>query len=479
MTGKGIRGGSYNPLSQEEVEKIHDTSLKVLEDVGVEINEERALKLFQKHGAKVEGNIVKIPRDLVMEKIKTAPSSVKLCGREEKHDLVLEDKRVYIGTGGTALRILNSKTGEVKPSKLEDIKDTARLVDSLQNIKFFMLPLHPHDVPKEDIDVNRFFTGLKYTSKHVMGGVYTVDGIRNVIRIAEIISGSAEELRKRPIISMITLMMSPLKLDREYGKLMIEVASSGIPLVCPTEPICGSTAPITLAGNLVLQNAETLTGVILTQLVNPGTPVICGCVSSTSDLRDMKYLSGSIEMGLLNAAAAQMAQFYKLPCYVTAGMSDSKAIDAQCVYESAMTSLLVALAGGNYIHDAAGMLEFALTNSLEKYVIDNEILGMVMRAVRGIKVNEETLALEVIKKVKPGGNFVANPHTIKYMRGEHYLPMLSNRDNRKKWEADGRKDTTQRAIEKVHEILKTQKPFPFPEGVEKRILAEIPGIKKV
>jgi len=479
MAEKGIVGGTYKPLSQVDVEKIHNTSLKVLEEVGVEINGERALELFQDHGANIEGNIVKIPRDMVLENIEKAPSTVRLCGREGKHDLVLEDKKVYVGTGGTAIYVLNSETGEVRKSKLEDIRDTARLVDSLENIHFFMLPLYPHDIPKENVDVNRFFTGLKYTSKHVMGGVYTVEGVRDVIRMAEIISGSAEELRKRPIISMVTLMMSPLKLDREYGKLMMEVASSGIPLVCPTEPLCGSTSPVTLAGNLVIQNAETLTGVILTQLVNPGTPVICGCVASTNDLRDMKYLSGSIEMGLLNAAAAQMAQFYKLPCYVTAGMSDSKITDAQCAYESAMTSLLVALAGGNYIHDAAGMLEFALTDCMEKYVIDNEILGMVMRAVKGIEVNEETLAFEVIKEVRPGGNFIANPHTIKHMRREHYLPTLGNRDSRKRWEANGRKDIARRAREKVNEILRMQNPLAFPEGVEEKILAEVRGIKNL
>ena len=169
MNEKGILGGSYKPLSQDEVERIHKTSLKVLEEVGVEINEERALRLFREHGAEVEGNVVRIPRDLVLERIAKAPSSVRLCGREEKFDLVLEDKKVHVGTGGTALYILDSETGETRPSKLEDIKDVARLVDSLENIHFFMLPLYPHDVPKEDVDVNRFFTGLKYTSKHIMG----------------------------------------------------------------------------------------------------------------------------------------------------------------------------------------------------------------------------------------------------------------------------------------------------------------------
>jgi trimethylamine--corrinoid protein Co-methyltransferase len=225
----------------------------------------------------------------------------------------------------------------------------------------------------------------------------------------------------------------------------------------------------------VIQNVDSLAGVLLTQIANPGTPAIYGSVASNTDLRDLSYLTGSIEMGLLNAAGAQMAQFYRLPFYATAGMSDSKVIDAQCGYESALTSLLCALAGANFIHDAAGMMEFALTTSYEKYVMDNEILGMVMRAVEGITVDEDTLAFDVIKQVGPGGHFVSSKHTRKYMHSEHYHPSLSDRRLREQWEEEGGKDAYQRAKEKVWQILSEHR-FNLPLKVRERILSEIPGI---
>jgi len=274
---------------------------------------------------------------------------------------------------------------------------------------------------------------------------------------------------------MITCTISPLKMDGYYGDLVIAIAKSGIPLVCPAEPLCGATSPVTLAGNLVIQTVDSLMGVMLTQIVNPGTPVIFGSVATNTDLRDLKYLAGSVEMGLLNAAGAQMAQFYKLPFYATGGMTDSKVLDAQSGYESAMTSLLCALAGANFIHDAAGLMEFALTVCYEKFVIDNEILGMVMRAVEGIRIDDATLAFDLIKQVGPGGNFVTAKHTRRFMRSEHYQPSLSDRNSREDWEAKGGKVTWERAAERVKEILANHK-YSLPAAIRQQVLSEITDI---
>jgi trimethylamine--corrinoid protein Co-methyltransferase len=245
----------------------------------------------------------------------------------------------------------------------------------------------------------------------------------------------------------------------------------------PAEPLCGATAPITLAGNLVVQNVDTLAGVMLTQLVNPGTPVLYGCISSITDLRDMKYLSGAVEMGLMNSASAQMAQYYDLPLYSTAGMSDSKVNDGQSAYESAITGLMVALAGGNCIHDAAGFLEFCMTASFDKLVIDNEIIGMVMRAVEGIKVDDTTLAFDVLKKAGPGGHFVSSRHTRRYMRTEQFRPKLSDRDNRDRWQRNGGQDSNARATKKVHEILDGPPQSVLSEEIRQRLKSEIPGLR--
>ncbi|MCL0065906.1 trimethylamine methyltransferase family protein [Dehalococcoidia bacterium] len=477
MIRKGLEGGSFKPLTDESTHKIHQTAMRVIEEVGFEVNSESALKLFEGAGARVDWDrhLARLPQERVMDLIESAPSEIILCGRDEKNDIFLGGKRVYAGTGGTALYIYHPDTGERRLATLNDLKRIARLVDGLDNIHLFMLPTYPSELPVEQVDINRFFAGLDNTTKHVMGGVYTLDGVKQVIRMAEIVSGSSESLRRRPLVSMIACSISPLKMDKEYGDLLVTIAGAGIPLVCPAEPLCGATSPVTLAGNLVIQTVDSLMGVMLTQIINPGSPVILGSVASSTDLRDLKYLAGSVEMGLLNAAGAQMAHFYKLPFYATGGMTDSKVLDSQSGYESAISGLLCALAGANFIHDAAGLMEFALTVSYEKFVIDNEILGMVMRAVEGIKVNDETLAFDLIKQVGPGGNFVTAKHTRRLMRSEHYQPSLSDRNSRQDWEAKGERLTWQRAAERVEEIMSGPNSN-LPAEVRQRVLQEITGI---
>jgi len=477
MIRKGLLGGSFKPLTEEAVDMVHQTAMRIIDEVGFEVNSETALELFEQAGARVdrERRRVCLPQNKAMELIVMAPSEVRLCGRDEKDDIILGGQRVYAGTGGTALYIYHPDTGQKRPATLEDLKHIAKLVDGLDNIHFFLLPTYPNELPPEEVDVNRFFAGLDNTTKHVMGGVYTLEGVRQVIRMAEIIAGSAERLRQRPFVSMIACSISPLKMDATYGDLLVPIARSGIPVACPAEPLCGATSPVTLAGNLVIQTVDSLMGVMLTQIINPGTPVIFGSVATSTDLTDLKYLAGSVEMGLLNAAGAQMAQFHKLPFYATGGMTDSKVLDAQSGYESATTSLLCALAGANFIHDAAGLMEFAMTVCCEKYVIDNEILGMVMRAVDGIVVNDDTLAFDLIKEVGPGGNFVAARHTRRFMRTEHYQPSLSDRDSREEWEAKGGKSTWERASERVKEIVANHN-HSLPEPIRHQVLSEISGI---
>lgn len=478
---KGLAGGQYTPLTQTDIDKIHAASMEIFEDVGVQVNYPEALDQFSRAGAKVDrtSNIVRMNERLVTDLLETAPQEIILYGREESgiHDLKIGGSRVYMGTGGTALNVQEPGSSESRRAQLRDVMDMARMVEELDNIHFYMLNVYPSDLPVEEIDINRFGAALNRTKKHIMGGVYTVEGVRNVIRMAEKIAGSAEALRKKPFISMVACPISPFKLDESYGELAIEAAKNNIPVVVPAEPLCGATAPITLAGNLVIQNVDTLSGIMMTQLANPGAPALYGCISSITDLRDMKYLAGAVEMGLMNAGAAQMAQFYKLPYYATAGMTDSKTIDAQAGYESAITSTLVALAGANFIHDAAGFVEFCMTASYDKLVVDNEIVGMVMRAVDGIEVSDRTLALDEIKKVGPGGHFVASRHTRKYMRTEQYAPQLSDRNNRDQWLDDGGHDAWYRASNYAMEILEKKPENILPEETRSWIRENIPAIQ--
>jgi len=477
MTRKGLDGGSFKVLTEDSVLKIHQTAMQVIEQVGFEVQSEMALELFERAGAKVdrEKNLVRLNEDKVKELIEAAPSEIRLCGQDEAHDIVLGGRRVYAGTGGTALYVYDPAVNQKRQASLEDLRCIARLVDKLDNVHFFLLPTYPNELPLEQVDVNRFFAGLDNTAKHVMGGVYTLDGAEQVMRMAQTIAGSAQNLRQRPLISMIACIISPLRIDKTYGDMLVTIARSGVPVACPAEPLCGATSPVTLAGTLVVQTVDTLSGVMLTQIANPGTPVLFGSVATNTDLRNLNYLAGSIEMGLLNAAGAQMAQFYQLPFYATGGMTDSKSLDAQSGYESALTNLLCALSGANFIHDAAGLMEFAMTVAYEKYVIDNEILGMVMRAVEGIEVDDDTLAFDLIKQAGPGGNFVAARHTRHFMRSEHYRPSLSDRNSREEWLSKGGKETWERASEIVKGLLAKPK-HSLPSPIRQQVLSQIKGI---
>jgi trimethylamine--corrinoid protein Co-methyltransferase len=472
-----LPGGTYKPLSEAGIRLIHENAMRIIEEVGFKVYSPSALDYFVKYGAQVNKDecLVRVPREKAEDLIGKAPSQITLCGRDESEDVLLGGTRVHSGTGGTALYVYRHETKEKRLAVLEDLKRIARLVDHLDNIHVYLLPTYPNDLAVELVDINRFFAGLDNTRKHVMGGLYTIEGTLQVIRMAEIVAGSADLLRERPIVSMITCIVSPLKIDERYGGFTVILAERGIPVACPAEPLCGATSPVTLAGNVLMQTVDSLLGVMLTQAVNPGTPVIMGSVATSTDLRNLRYLAGSVEMGLINAAGAQMAQFYKIPFYATGGMTDSKVLDVQAGYESAITNLMSALAGANFIHDAAGLMEFALSVCEEKYVVDNEIMGMVMRAVQGIEVNEETLAYDLIKSVGPGGNFISARHTRHHMRHEHYYPTLSDRDTREEWEAGGSKVTWERAAERAKEILAGEH-YSLPGEIRSRIISEIPGI---
>lgn len=475
---RGLEAGQYRPLCDIAIKAIHETSINILQNPGVRCDNARALATFARAGADVDRDtgMVKITRGMVEEAVASAPDRVVLCGREEKHDLVLEGKRTYMGTGGTVLNVLDLATGNKRPTILQDLKNFARLVDALDHIHFFMLPLYPNDIAVENIDINRFWWALANTTKHIMGGVYSIAGIRNTIKIAEKIAGSPQKLRERPIISMVTCVMSPLVIDATYGGLLMEVAEQGIPVVCPAEPLAGATGPSTLAGTIAISNAETLSGIILAQLTNKGTPTIYGNVASTMDMKTGSYLSGNIEMGLINAASAQMAQYYRIPIYATAGMTDSKLPDTQSGYEKMATAMITSLAGANFIHDAAGFLEFCTTISYEQMVIDNEIIGICMRAVKGIEVTPETLAEEVIRHVGAGGNFLAHPHTMKHCRSEFFYPNIGDRNSRKIWEKKGALDARARARHKAIEILAEHIPLPVDTEIIEQINKNFPQL---
>lgn len=436
-TTPGIPASPYKPLSESDVKSIEEAAYEILAKSGMAVHTPTGFEALKAAGAEVdeETHIVKMSRSMVEDAIDSNPSSITLYSRDKDYDAVLERDRVHYGTGGTAIYVLDPDTGERRPSTVNDVILNARMVQELENVHVFTINVFPNDIEsKKHIDVNRFFHSLDNTTKHVMGGVYSLEGSQNVVEMAQVLAGGADKLRAEPFVSFITLIISPFKIDKDYGEMTCYFAKEGLPVVVPTEPISGTTSPITLAGNVLTHVAETLGGITLIQNVKKGAPGICGSVGSITNLKNMDHLSGAIERGLINAAVSQMAQHYRIPLYSTAGMTDAKEMNVQAAYESAMSNLLVALSGPNYIHDAAGLMEFDLTVSYDKLVIDNEILGMCQRALRGIEISADTLGTDLIIEKGPGQDFLAEEHTIKYMREEFFHPKLANRDKREEQE---------------------------------------------
>lgn len=470
-------GGGYQVLSEKEISRIHETSIRVLENVGFEINNLAALELFEKAGADVDRDLnrVYVSRELVSRCIKQAPAEFVFHGREEGKSITIGGKRVHFGTGGLALYVLDLERNK-RPGTIQDVADLARLADKLEFLDFFIVPVYPHDINIDTVDINTKYQAMLNTGKPVMGGIFNRQGLEDIIKIASIMAGGLDNLQKRPFIGFISSITSPLKLSSEHADYIMEVARYGLPLATSTAPAAGATAPVTLAGTLVQQNAEALMGVILTQLVNPGTPVLYSAVPVTMDMRTMSFLMGSIESGLMNAAITQMAHYYRLPCYLTVGTTDSKLPDAQAAHESATTAMLAALAGGNFIHEAFGMLDGAMTASYAQYIIDNDIVGSCLRTLRGIEVNEDTLAYDIIAKIGPGGNYLSEEHTIRYMRTEIFSPQASDRQQYQRWIDAGSKDSWKKAEEVAAQLLaEPSEQFVSPD-LDAKIRAEFPGL---
>jgi trimethylamine--corrinoid protein Co-methyltransferase len=368
--------------------------------------------------------------------------------------------------------ILDPGLDTVRAATLRDLQEMVALVDALPNCDFVVIPIYPGDIAAEHVPVNRFHTCLAHTRKHVMGGLDTASGAQQVVELATLIAGSLEELQTRPFVSAITSwMVSPLQLDTGVTDILIAWCRYGLPVALSSAPMAGSTSPVTLAGTLAQLNAEQLSGIVLTQLITPGTPVLAGYIPGIADMRTGGYLGGTVEFGIMQAAAAQMAHFYGVPIYCSGGMSDSKLPDAQAGSEKMATFLLAAMGGANYIHHAIGMLTNMSVASLEQAVIDDEVVGMAMRVLRGIEVSEESLGTEVIDRVGPGGHYLMDPHTLRHMRSELYYPPIADRQNRASWEVAGRLDARARAAARVAKLLAEHAAPTLPAGVEEKIRA--------
>jgi trimethylamine--corrinoid protein Co-methyltransferase len=470
----GASGGWYRPLSEENVVRIHEAALEVLERVGIEVQASECQDIFAAAGARVdpERNRVYLPPSLVEQALDTAQSTVTLYGREDdSHTLNLGDKRVYMGTGGAAVKVLDIDSRQARDSTLRDIYDIGRIVDALNNIHFYLRPCVARDVSNDLLDLNTYYAAICSTTKHVSGNCFTVESLLDVIEMAELIAGSPAALRERPFISFITSWtVSPLRFAPETVEVLTEIVRQEMPVFLSSAPQAGATGPAALAGTLVQIHAEELSGITYCQLVKPGTPVILGYVPSVSDLRTGNFVGGAPEFAMMHAAVAQLGQYCRLPVYNSSGISDAKIPDIQAGYEKGLTGLAAALAGSNYIHHSAGFLESLLTIAYEQYIIDDDINGSIMRMVRGIEVTDETLSIDVIEQVCNGeGHFLGTQQSLDLMHTEYYYPHTGDRQTRDRWLSEGGQSMWDAARAKAKNLLKTHQPEPLDPDVDRAI----------
>ena len=469
MVKRGIRGGRLRYLDRKEVEQIHNATLEVLKRVGLKCKSKRILEVFQQGGAEVSDDTVRIPEHIVNDAVRSAPKQIILCGRNSKYDILLEHDRIYFGMGGTPPPFIRDlETGEFRRPTKKDFADATRLGDGLQNMSFLMSIAGAFDVPYEVEYEHEWEMLFNNTEKPIVYSAPSAYSSRKVLEMGAEIVGSMQELARKPIMCLYTETSSPLAIPSACENAL-EFANAGVPITQGASPLVGATAPGTLAGTMVVSNAENLATVVLVQLVNRGAPFIYGGFCDVMDPVNGRMSYGcpefSISTSVLNA---QMAEYYGLPVFGFAAPSDSKLPDAQAGAEAMQMSLMNALAGINLMHDC-GYLAGGSAGSMEMAVICDEIFDNVLRIVRGVEVNDETLAVDVIEQIGPEGSFLAHKHTLKHIRSELHIPRLFDRRPEAEWAKLGRRATHDVARDRARQILKEHLPEPLPRDVQGKL----------
>jgi trimethylamine--corrinoid protein Co-methyltransferase len=469
----GFEGGRYRPLTGTDEQNIHKTILDVLENIGmgdpIPIVKEHALArgCFMN-----EHDRLCFPRALVEDVIANTPKDIQFLGRDPKYDLEIGGKRVHTYGGGEAVNMLDPGASKYRPSTLVDLYDAARLVDRMDNIHAFSRLVVPTEIADQRAcDISVAYTNVAGTAKHSALTFNDASHVQPTLEMLHMIAGGEKKWRERPFAhGGGCCVISPLKFGCDNSEVCIESIKFGAPVWVVMAPQAGATAPAALAGSVVQCVAEALASLLMIDMVEPGFPVIVGAWPFVSDLRTGAFTGGSGEEAVVTAAAAQMLNFYEVPSSVGAGMTDAKTVDCQAGYEKALAVALAAQAGCNNVSESAGMLGSLMALSLESMVIDNDMLGAVLRTVRGIEVNEETLSYQVMEQVVHGeGHFLRTDQTLGLMRTEYEYPELADRSTPGEWEAAGSPDIRERAAERVKSILSTHYPDYIDPAVDAKI----------
>ncbi len=459
----------YRILTQEQIKEIHRTSLEILETVGVRVNHDQGLQLLRDAGCQVrDDDVVLIPSRLVEACIRSAPACIMLYNRRGEEAMRLEGRNSYFGLGTDLLKTYDLESGELRLSRLQDVVNAARVVDHCAEIDFCASFALPQDVPTNTMYVESFKAQVENTSKPIFFTAAGRDDLTAILEIAEAVAGGEKQLRERPFLIHYAETQSPLTHSQSGVDKLFLCADKGLPVNYTQGMLMGASGPVTLAGAVAVANAEALSGVVLHQVRARGAPIVSGLTVVPLDMRTTIFSYGAPEYRLTDAAYADLYHYYGLPMWGTAGCSDSNSLDQQAAAEAAITILMSIQSGANLIHDV-GYLGQGLIGHPAAIVMCNELIGYARRVMRGFEISPDTIPMDLIRKLGPGGTYLAEKHTAQHHRQEFWRPQLFNRHNPDTWLENGGPDYGQLVTEQTRQILATHQPEPLREEISRRI----------
>ncbi len=470
MIRRGISttaGFGLSAFSKDELDSIHYATLQVFQDSGVKVVNEEALEIFHGGGCDIERfdgyGIVKIPPYVVEECAFWAPRTTVYNARDPDKDFVAEPNRVGFTTFGGCINVIDPHTREIRQATKQDCGNIALICDYLDEICVTTRSVNSTDVPDGTLSVHNLDALIKNTGKHIFLGVDSARSLEVMIELAATSVGGREKLVKRSIFSPSVCPMSPLTLPDNTCNIIINSAKLGLGVLVLPMALSGGTSSATLAGTLVTHNAEVLSGIVLAQLTKKGAPCTYGSTSTIMDLRFGTPAIGSPEYGMINASITKLAQYYRLPCYVGGGASDSKLPDIQSGYEFTLSAMMSALAGANILF-GSGVLEQGMTIDCAKLVMDAEMIKMIDIAIKGIEISDDNLAIDVIHEVGPGGAFITHEHSYRSMKNQSQTKLFDRRSREDWMEITKGASIHEKAYGTAIEIIKKHKPHPLPDG---------------
>jgi len=467
-SGIGTTSGfGLSAHSRDEMDSIHYATLQILQDTGIKVMSEKALEVFQGGGAFVERfgkyGIVKLPSYLVEDCAYWAPRSIVYDARNPDDDYVAEPNRVGFTTFGGCINVIDPATRQLRRATKQDCGEIARVCDCLDEICVADRAVNSTDVPVATQSVHNLHAMLSNTGKHIFLGADSARALQVMLELAVACTGGREAFERRPIFTVTVCPLSPLTLPQNTCDVIMEAAKIGLGIMIMPMALSGGTSPVTMAGTLAIHNAEVLGSIVLAQLMNKGLPCTYGSSSTILDLRYGTTAIGAPEYGMINASISKLAQYYKLPCFVGGGASDSKVPEIQAGYEFTLSATLSALAGANIVF-GSGVIEQGLTMDYAKLIMDAEMIRMVQTAIRGVTISDETLAFDVIHEVGPGGAFISHDQSFNLMRSQSRAELFDRR-TRSNWMKKTRGEAMrERAYEAAAQILESHEPHPLPDG---------------